>query len=175
MRSHGRRGRARAWMPESDPCSHGCVARPWRAEGCSPVAPGDIWLANAGRQNPRRRPRTAALNYAAFVPSGFARRARRRMSVRLPSACGYAVDNCRCGAREPVGFCVDRMALIVRNPNERDRKEAIVENRGKSILTCSLQYFLLQMKVDCSLHNPPVLTGTTTVLEFSRRWRRRKQ
>ena len=91
------------------------------------------------------------------------------MSSESSAACGYAVDKYRPGAREVVRFSVDRMALIVRNPNARVRKEAIVENRGITEQTCSLRYFLHQQKVDHSLHNPPVLTSTITDLEFSRR------
>ena len=154
--------------------SRGRVARLWRAEGGSTVVPGDICL-RSRRREPRGRARAGRPE---SEPCGHGLRGPQShpgTAVRLPGACGYTVDNCRHAAREPVGIRVDRMALIVRNPNERDRKEAIVENRGKIIRTCSLRYFLLQMKVDCSLHNPAVLTGTTTVLEFSRRWRRRKQ
>lgn len=91
------------------------------------------------------------------------------MSDRPPLSCGYAVDKYRPGAPVVVRFSVDRMALIVRNPNARVRKEAIVENRGITERTCSLRYFLHRQKIDHSLHNPPVLTSTITDLEFYRR------
>src|SRR5271157_2298684 len=83
-----------------------------------------------------------------------------------PMPCGYPVDNHGFRAPEAVRISVDRMALNVRNPHEAAGKEAIVKNRGKSARTYSLFYFLLQQKVCQSLHNPAVLTGTTTDLEF---------
>jgi|SRR5208337_4069282 len=86
-----------------------------------------------------------------------------------PMPCGYPVDNRGFRTPEAVRVSVDRKALNVRNPHDATGKEAIVENRGKSARTCSLFYFLLQKKVDQFLHNPAVLTGTTTDLEFSRR------
>ena len=162
MCSQGGRRRARAWMPESEPCSQGCVARRRRAEGGS--------CPRSGQREPRRRAR-AWMPQGRQLPAQRAARARQRaLSHGKPSVpCGHLVDNCGFRAPEAVRASVDRMALNVRNPHEAAGKEAIVKNRGKSARTYSLFYFLLQQKVCQSLHNPAVLTGTTTDLEFSRR------
>jgi hypothetical protein len=82
--------------------------------------------------------------------------------------CGYPVNNCGIRTFGAVQFSVDRRAFIVRNPHQGVRKEAIVENLGRTEWTYSLRYFLLQPKVVRTLHNPSVLTGTTIDLEFSR-------
>ena len=60
----------------------------------------------------------------------------------LPIPCGQSVDNCLSGDSAPVGFSVDRKALIVRNPDEVVRKEAHVDKRWKTERACSLSYFL---------------------------------
>src|SRR5208283_4171084 len=92
-----------------------------------------------------------------------------RSVTSMPLPCGQSVDNCLSRDFVPVGLSVDRKALIVRNPRGTVQKQVNVDERWKTERTCSLSYFLLPVKVDHGIHNPPVLTGTTTVLEFSRR------
>ena len=87
----------------------------------------------------------------------------------LPIPCGYVVDKWHPSDAAVVGFSVDRVALIVRNPHGTVREEANVDERWKTEGICSLSYFLLPVEVVCAIHNPPVLTGTTIDLEFSRR------
>jgi hypothetical protein len=84
-------------------------------------------------------------------------------------ACGYPVHNHGIRTCQAVRFSVDRKALNVRNPHEGVRKEAIVDDRGITVRTCSPRYFLLQQHIGCVVHIPPVLTGITIDLEFSRR------
>jgi hypothetical protein len=90
-------------------------------------------------------------------------------SKRAPIPCGYPVNNHGIHAREAVQFSVDRKALIVRNPHEGVRKGAIVDDWGITVRSCSRGYFLLQQHIGRSMHIPPVPTGTTINLEFSRR------
>ena len=66
-----------------------------------------------------------------------------------------------------VGGCsVDRKALIVRNPDEGNKRVAHVGNLGKVGCSCSGTHFLRQAGIGPLIHKSPVPTGTTGILEF---------
>ena len=86
----------------------------------------------------------------------------------MPNLCGYLVDNHCVQTPRAVHLCVDTLALIVRNPHQTIGKGVFVQNRWKTVCSCSSRYLFAQQKIAHSMHNPAVPTGITIGLEFSR-------
>jgi hypothetical protein len=88
----------------------------------------------------------------------------------MREAWGHGVDNRHLRSLPVVGLSVDRRAHIVRNPHEGGVESATVDNRGKTRGAYSHAHLLLAQAFERASHNAPVLTGTTTGIEFLLRY-----
>jgi len=63
-------------------------------------------------------------------------------------------------------YSVDSLTLIVRNPGGGIRDWEHVDSVCRTGRGCSGSHLYDRQRVTALVHNPPVLTGTTGVLEF---------
>jgi hypothetical protein len=66
----------------------------------------------------------------------------------------------------PGDYSVDSVTLIVRNPDRKVREWEHVDRVCRRGRGCSGSHLLGRNRIMVLVHNPPVLTGTTGILEF---------